>query len=140
MESLKQLLTELKGTIASPWRSFASLPARLLLWLQLRQLVTALDSLFTAWREGSLPPLSQPATPAVPARAAASAPVAKSAAHSAPRQRRAPRARRDSTRPAQPRRAQRPSIAAPPQDPRISRSIAPRGHGRAPRHLTHHRR
>ncbi len=52
MNRFGRLLTELKGTIAERTWSACAL---ILLWLQLKRLTTALDTLFTAWRNGELP-------------------------------------------------------------------------------------
>ena len=63
MNPFGRLLTELKGTIAERmWGTCA----QILLWLQLRRLTTALDQLFTAWRDGTLPPQPAPAPPPAP--------------------------------------------------------------------------
>ncbi len=74
MKTFGSLITGLKGTIAIPWRSFASVPALILFWLQLRRLTAALDDLFNAWRAGDLPP--QQSAAAEPAPAPVRTPVA----------------------------------------------------------------
>ena len=72
MNHWARILSELKITLArTPFRDW---PAVILLWLHLRRLTEALDTLFTAWREGALPP--PPAQPtlevaAIPPRAPA---------------------------------------------------------------------
>ncbi len=55
MNAWDRLLTSLHGTVATT-------ASKILLWLQIRQLLSALDDLFNAWRAGELPSL-----PPVPA-------------------------------------------------------------------------
>ena len=45
-------------------RPLAAIPELFLLWLSLRQLFKSLETLFSAWRAGTLPP--QPVAPAAP--------------------------------------------------------------------------
>ena len=49
MNAWDRLLTSLHGTLATT-------ASKILFWLTFRRLVTALDELFTAWRNGELPP------------------------------------------------------------------------------------
>ncbi len=67
MNTWARIISELKIANATTlWRACASVPAMLLFWFQLRRLATALDSLFTAWKAGALPP---PASAPVPSSA-----------------------------------------------------------------------
>ncbi len=99
-----QLLSELKITLArTPFRDW---PAMFMLWLHLRRLTQCLETLFTAWQAGTLPP-APPAPPeAAPVRA------------QQPPQNRTPVARPRRSRPAPriPARAQV-QTAAPPDPP-----------------------
>ncbi len=110
MNTWAHIFSGLKGTLATPWRSFASVPALILFWLQLRRLTTALDTLFTAWRDGTLPP-----PPAAPAARPAS-------------NQDAPRPRTPSSRPKSAPRARQPRAAAPRRERRAPRAPAPMPH------------
>ena len=75
MNHWARILSELKITLArTPFRDW---PAVILLWLHLRRLTEALDTLFTAWREGTLaaPQPTPAATPASPTPAPLGAPA-----------------------------------------------------------------
>ncbi len=66
----------LKGLSASrAWGNCVHFSALLLLWLQLRRLLGTLDQMFTAWRNGELPPPPPvPAPVPTPARPRAARP------------------------------------------------------------------
>ncbi len=68
MNAWARLLTSLHGTVATT-------ASKILFWLTLRRLTAALDELFTAWRNGELPPLPQPAPAAAESAPAPRAPV-----------------------------------------------------------------
>ena len=113
-----RILSELKIPLARiPFRDW---PAMILLWLHLRRLTTALETLFTAWQSGTLPPPVQPAPPAVKST------PPRTRAQAAPRIRtRAPRVR--------------PTVASTPvphrvraDTPRATDVVMPRAHPGAP--------
>ncbi len=129
MDIWARLLSELKITLGrTPFRDW---PAMILLWLQLRRLTTALDTLFTAWREGSLPAQPQPAPPvADPAPASprieAKPRAAKRRAPAVRRQAITPAATASATPVAAPARAQPPPRARPAPQPPQTAAILPR--------------
>ena len=95
------------------WRRLAALPAALLFWAQLRQLAASLDTLFTAWRDGTLPP--PPRAPIHPTPEPVRAPRASSRRAPA-----SPRAPRRAPHKAQAQPAPSPQARAIPSAPRIS--------------------
>ncbi len=116
MNTWAHIISGLKGTFATPWRSCARIPELLLFWLTLKRLTTALDTLFTAWREGTLPPPPAPAA----TRAAPKPPCpAANTPHRA-----TPRIRKSQARPAQARMRPAPGILLP-AAPRVPPAAAP---------------
>ncbi len=131
MNIFGRILTELKGTITTnAWEKCASVPALILFWWHLRRLTAALDSLFAAWRAGTLPLPAQPAISAAqpaPDRPPATAPSRASA----PPRRTTARVR---VRPAQPQPLpQRPVASRTAQPHPIPRSPAMAARPRPPR-------
>ncbi len=88
MNAWARLLNSLHGTLATTASNF-------LLWLQIRRMLGVLDEMFTAWRNGELPPLPPPPQPAIPATPKAKPRPAAPRARSprAPSIRRAPKPR-----------------------------------------------
>ncbi len=129
MNHWARIISELKMTLRGiPFRDW---PAMILLWLQLKHLAEALDTLFSAWRSGTLPAAPEPAA-IVPEPAPACAPRRSSPTARPYRAPRAPAA-------PSPLPSHQPSAPRPAHQPQPHRARLPGPHARIPAahaHLT----